>query len=277
MVAGLCSTCACRTLVVVVDIGLDAGGAIEHLRRQLAIVEIIDKLDGQLSPDPYRLAEPGSELAALAETAPDAPVNLLLSVRAGLTAARGALDHIASLLGHNLPTDAIVLQALLRTALLGAGRIVFALAPADPGQRQRNVRVVLRQEGRSLMQGLNSFAEFEHLAFLKPQGGYLEEQRRKNNALQNGSQPAGEAMTLKEVARVIGEQLATSGFDDSAAPEVLAEHIMWIWHAYSGAAHGFAWPLLPRTDFIADLGLVVPVTHLAFDVAQRRCRINCAT
>ena len=127
------------------------------------------------------------------------------------------------------------------------------------------------------MQGLNSFAEFEHLAFLKPQGGYLEEQRRKNNALQNGSQPAGEAMTLKEVARVIGEQLATSGFDDSAAPEVLAEHIMWIWHAYSGAAHGFAWPLLPRTDFIADLGLVVPVTHRAFDVAQRRCRINCAT
>ncbi len=85
-------------------------------------------------------------------------------------------------------------------------------------------------------------------------------------------------MTLKEVARVIGEQLATSGFDDSVAPEVFAEHIMWIWHAYSGAAHGFAWPrLLPRTDFIADLGLVVPVTHLAFDVAQRRCRINCAT
>ncbi len=152
--------------MVVVDIGLDADGAIEHLRRQLAIVEIIDKLDGQLSPDPYRLAEPGSELAALAETAPDAPVNLVLSVRAGLTA---------------------------------------------------------------------------------------------------------------------GEQLATSGFDDSAAPDVLAEHIMWVWHAYSGAAHGYAWPwLLPGTaslagDFIADLGLVVPVTHLAFDVAQRRCRINCAT
>ncbi len=283
MVGVLCSTCACRTLVVVVDIGLDADGAIEHLRRQLAIVEIIDKLDGQLSPDPYRLAEPGSELAALAETAPDAPVNLVLSVRAGLTAARGALDQIASLLGHNSPTDAIVLQALLRTALLGAGRVVFALAPADPGQRQRNVRVVLRQESRSLMQGLNAFAEFEHLASLKPHGGYLEEQRRKNKALQDGSQPAGEAMTLKEVARVIGEQLATSGFDDSAAPDVLAEHIMWVWHAYSGAAHGYAWPwLLPGTaslagDFIADLGLVVPVTHLAFDVAQRRCRINCAT
>ena len=46
MVGVLCSTWACRTLVVVVDIGLDADGAIEHLRRQLAIVEIIDKLDG---------------------------------------------------------------------------------------------------------------------------------------------------------------------------------------------------------------------------------------
>ncbi len=282
MVGVLCSTCACRTLVVVVDIGLGADGAIEHLRRQLAVVEIIDKLDGQLSPDPYRLAEPGSELAALAETAPDAPVNLLLSVRAGLTAARGALDQIASLLGHDLPTDTIVLQALLRTALLGAGRVVFALAPADPEQRQRNVRVVLRQESRSLMQGLNAFAEFEHLALLKPHGGYLEEQRRKNKALQDGSQPAGEAMILKEVAGVIGEQLATSGLDDSP-PGVVAEHIMWIWHAYSGAAHGFAWPwLLPGTaslagDFIADLGFVVPVTHLAFDVAQRRCRVNYAT
>jgi len=282
VVGVLCSTCACRTLVVVVDIGLGADGATEHLRRQLAIVEIIDKLDGQLSPDPYRLAEPGSELAALAETAPDAPVNLLLSVRAGLTAARGALDQIASLLGHDLPTDTIVLQALLRTALLGAGRVVFALAPADPEQRQRNVRVVLRQESRSLMQGLNAFAEFEHLALLKPHGGYLEEQRRKNKALQDGSQPAGEAMILKEVAGVIGEQLVTSGLDDSP-PGVVAEHIMWIWHAYSGAAHGFAWPwLLPGTaslagDFIADLGFVVPVTHLAFDVAQRRCRVNYAT
>lgn len=276
----LCSPCACRTLVVVPDIGLDADGAIEHLRRQLAIVEIIDKLDGQLSPDPYRLAEAGSELAALAETAPDAPINLLLSVRAGLTAARGALDQIASLLGHDLPTDAIVLQTLLRTALLGAGRVVFALAPADLGQRQRNVRVVLRQEGHSLMRGLNSFAEFEHLASLKPQGAYLEEQRRLNKALQGGAQPAGEATTLKEVARVIGEQLATSGFDESAAPDVLAEHIMWIWHAYSGAAHGLAWPwLLPGTDsmagdFVADLGVVVPVTHLAFDVTQRRCRVT---
>lgn len=283
MVGVLCSTCACRTLVVVVDIGLGADGAIEHLRRQLAIVESIDRLDGQLSPDPSMLAEPGSELAALAETAPDAPVNLLLSVRAGLTAARGALDQIASLLGHNVPTDTIVLQALLRTALLGAGRVVFALGPADPGQRQRNVRVVLRQDRRSLMQGLNSFAEFEHLALLKPQGGYLEEQRRKDKALRDGSQPAGEAMILKEVARVIGEQLATSGFDGPAAPDVLAEHIMWIWHAYSGAAHGYAWPWLLSDvaslagDFIADLGLIVPVTHLPFDVAQRRCRSNCAT
>ncbi len=39
-------------MVVVIDIGLDADGAVEHLRRQLAIVAIIDELDGQLSPDP---------------------------------------------------------------------------------------------------------------------------------------------------------------------------------------------------------------------------------
>ena len=92
-------------MVVVINSGLDADGAVEHLRRQLAIVAIIDELDGQLSPDPHRLAEPGSELAAFAETAPDAPVNLLLSVRAGLTAARGALDQISSILANTcLPT-----------------------------------------------------------------------------------------------------------------------------------------------------------------------------
>jgi len=95
---------------VVIDIGLDADGAVEHLRRQLVIVEIIDELDRQLSPDPYELAEPGSELAALAEIARDAP-NLLLSVRAGLTAARGALDQIASIVAQNLPTNAIVFEA----------------------------------------------------------------------------------------------------------------------------------------------------------------------
>jgi len=268
---------------VVIDIGLDADGAVEHLRRQLVIVEIIDELDRQLSPDPYELAEPGSELAALAEIARDAPVNLLLSVRAGLTAARGALDQIASIVAQNLPTNAIVLQSLLRAALLGAGRVVYTLAPADLEQRQRNVRTVLRQEGRSLMQGLDSFAKFEHLMTLKPPDRYLEEQRSRNTALSDAPRPAGEAKTLEEVARVIGEELVASGFTDSAVPDVLAEHIMWIWHAYSGAAHGFGWPrLLPGTapmagDFVSDLGVVVSVTHLAFDVAQRRCRISCET
>jgi len=153
------------------------------------------------------LAEPGSELAALAEIARDAPVNLLLSVRAGLTAARGALDQIASIVAQNLPTNAIVLQSLLRAALLGAGRVVFALAPADLEQRQRNVRTVLRQEGRSLMQGLESFAKFEHLMTLKPPDGYLEEQRSRNTTLSDAPRPAGEAKTLEEVARVIGEEV----------------------------------------------------------------------
>lgn len=85
------------------------------------------------------------------------------------------------------------------------------------------------------------------------------------------------------MACVIGEQLAAGGGADSASrasPEVLAEHITWIWHAYSGAAHGFGWPrLLPGTDsmagnFVADLGLVVPVAHLAFDVTIRRSRVG---
>lgn len=262
-----------------IDIGLDSDSAHEYLQRQMDIIKVIDDLDEQLSSDPRTLAEPGSELAALAEDTRNTPVDLLFSVRAGLTAARDSLDQIAYIFSHNLPTSPIVLQALTRSALMGAGRVVFALSPTDPVQRRQNARLVLRQEGQSLLRGLNAFSHFTHLSSLKPDDGYLAVQRERNAMIQEGQRPSGEARILEEMASVIGAQLVASTLSPPDGGEPVAEHITWLWHTFSGAAHGFGWPkLLPGTpsmpgNYVADLGLVVSISHLAFDTTVQRTRV----
>lgn len=254
-------------------IGLDSPEAFHHLQSQLAAIAAIDELAAQIPKDPDAMAEPGSELAQLVQAvAVDPPVSLLQSIHAGLLTARVTLGQIAVLFQTNLLTHPLVLQILTRAALLGAGRVVYVLGPDNLEDRRRNALTVLRQEGRSLMRGLEPMAAFEHLPALRPPTSFLEEQRRRNAALPAQSIP-GEAKVLQEMADVIGRRLAKAGMP--APMEVMTESISWIWHAYSGVAHGYGWPQQvfgygqAPGDFIADFGIVVPVAHVAFDDTLR--------
>lgn len=58
------------------------------------------------------------------------------------------------------------------------------------------------------------------------------------------------------------------------------EHVRWMFHVYSGVAHGFAWPqLVPGTQslpghFISEFTTAASVAHLAADITLRRAGIN---
>lgn len=259
------------------SMGLEDDAAREHVRQTVAIIRLIDQIDDRIPAIPADVANPGSELAALAAEVPSGPVDLLASIRVALMTARGSLDSIADIFENGLETRSIVLHSLTRAALASAGRVAFVLLPTDPEVRLQNATVVMRQESASLLRGVKAFAEFKHLQAFKPPKGKLEEIAAQDAALQGGRRVQGEERTLDAMAKHLIEELRdyTDGHGDNL--DGLAEHVSWAWHAYSGAAHGYAWPweyfAAPGSmpgDFVADIGGVVPLAHLAFDLTERR-------
>jgi hypothetical protein len=93
----------------------------------------------------------------------------------------------------------------------------------------------------------------------------------------------GEGKILSEMALVIAQEMIRGGYGQPNGQELLAEEVEWVWHSYSGVAHGFAWPRRLPTfsgpsvtpmpgDFFAELGFVVSVTHLALKKLAERSR-----
>jgi len=132
-----------------------------------------------------------------------------------------------------------------------------------------------------MMRALEAFAEFKHHG-LKPEDDYVAEHRRGHEAVVAGAPRQGDHKVLSAMADVISALLVTregAVVDNSDDPALLSEQVTWTWHTYSGLAHGYAWPwLLPGTtedrampgDYLADLGIVVGVTHLAFEKTLER-------
>ena len=82
--------------------GKTSPAAEEHLRRQLDVVGVINFLADQLLGVRGRLTRSGTELTRLNTNNADVPVDLITSVRSGLTIARLALNHIALVLSQQL-------------------------------------------------------------------------------------------------------------------------------------------------------------------------------
>jgi hypothetical protein len=251
--------------------------ATAHLRRQLATISEFADLKARCRIPP----DPGSELANLSAALPDAPVSIEESLAVGVECAYGAVGHLAHLLDKEASFAPIVLSSLLRTALLGAGRTVYAIGPDDPDARFSNSLVVLRQESNSLLQGIESFSAFIQLGALVPPQYVSSAWTQLNQEVNSIGRPMGERRTLTAMATVIAQELTLNGYIGPNAQELLAEEVEWVWHAYSGVAHAFAWPRrLPSYsgpsvtpmpgDFYAEFGFVVSITHLALKKTAER-------
>lgn len=246
------------------SLGLDDDNAQVHLQRQLAVIDIIEDLNTQLA-EPPRL---DSEMYALDRTVlPDAPVSLINSMRRGLTASLDSLRPIAAHFKGEGPATLISLQSGIRTALMGASRVVFVLGPDESAVREANARIVLAQEWNSLNRALRDFEKFEVLKAMAPPPGFVADMQERAAPLR-GTAKQSETKTLILVAEEIGRQLARRYPD--IEERTAKEAVLWIWHSASGSAHGFGWPTLTGGDFVTDFGTVVPASHLAFDAAVRR-------
>jgi hypothetical protein len=257
----------------------DSPEAAAHLRQQLATISEFAALKARCRIP----SDPGSELANLSAALPDAPVSIEESVVVGVECAYSAVAHLAYLFNSETSFPPIVLSSLLRTALLGAGRTVYAIGPDDPDARFSNSLVVLRQESNSLLQGIDSFSAFTQLGALVPPPDVSTAMTQLNQAINSVGRPMGERRTLAAMATVIAQELILNGYTGPDAQEFLTEEVEWVWHAYSGVAHAFAWPhRLPSYsgpsvtpmpgDFHAEFGFVVSVTHLALRKMAERSR-----
>lgn len=250
--------------------GLDDPASMAALTGAISIVdESVDRLHGEIGHIAY---SEDCEIYRLARALPPGQMSFDRTIFTAAEAARGALDQISAILRNHTPTSMIVLHALLRAALVGSGRVVFALLPADPGVRLRNARVLVAQEARSFTRALDRYAGFEQLSRLRPTTEYLETARQQNAALQEGHPAPGDGAVMNGAAEVVGAALATSPEYPDGNKELLREHVIWLWNTYSGAAHTYAWPrLMPNSsqdrrvpgDYPGDFYMVALTAHIA--------------
>ena len=220
----------------------------EQLGQILAAVASMADLCDRLPDDPALLALPSSDLKRLIDALPEPQVDPRLTITQGLGLARGALGLIRSIFIQNSPAiTPSVLPVLLRSALLGAGRVLFMLGPDDENERIANMMVVLQQEAASYHRAYTQFAQFEQFQALVPPAETIAVYERRRLDLMRDGRPPGEERTLDSMAAVIGQLIAGT---ENAGPKqeldnlatAAKEHIRWMFNLYNGVAHGFAWP-----------------------------------
>ncbi|MGJ3510131.1 hypothetical protein [Enemella sp. A6] len=253
-----------------IDIGLNSPEDEAFLDRQMATIELLhtyrDQMRGKLPAD--------SELLRLERSTLGGAVNLIDTVSAAMETSQDSVTMLKEILQESHPTKPIVLQSLLRSALMGAGRVVFALGPEDPLERLANCRAIVHQDGHSYVSALKDFATFQAIEVLRPTDDEVEATTQRHRSTYGGNRPRGEFNTIQAMAETIGK-LVEQQADDSQPVAALSDSIKWCWHVYSGAAHGYGWPRYVPSfsrngttrmpgSFLTDLGIVVPVVHTAF-------------
>lgn len=241
------------------ELGLDDPDAMEALSRAVGIVdEVVDGVHDEICGTAY---SDDCEVCRLARALPSGPISLDRTVMVAAEGARCALDQISSILHHNASTSPIALHALLRAALVGSGRVVFALLPSDPDVRLKNARVLIAQEARGFTQALDRYAEFQSFTELRPDDAYLTRAREQNAAIQQGRRPPGDGVVMQGAAETIAGALAAMPEYPDENQEGLQEHITWLWNTYSGAAHTHAClGCFPASVEIADSRATFPGT-----------------
>jgi hypothetical protein len=230
------------------------------------------------------LGAPGSDLDRLVRDLPDGPIDLRQTVWEGLWTAWTCLDQVAEFAKGERSSSPQVTMILLRSALMAAARVVYAVAPhARPSRRDRAL-TVMQQEGKSLLRLYKEADTFSSpIANLPPQD-QRDAQRHAAEALLAGSKQIVEAELLKEMARVSVELLNAERADSETHGPMDAvgerDELLWVFNVYSGVAHGFAWPTVMwtigsyPTNFVSDLWLVAMIADRAHQLVMEASDIN---
>lgn len=253
------------------SLGLDDPEVAEMFRRALAVIDgpVEDCWGAFLA----KKDEPNddSELLRLYEAMPQGRIDITGVIGVGLEAGRSCLHQISYLVQNPVPTTPVVLQALLRVALVGAARTLYVLLPTDPDERLERAHVVVARDAESGRQGLTQFAKFEGMqAFAAPQD-LVEEVSAHRKELWSSRVP-GDGKIVEGMGKTIYEALELAGVGEDIGYEYMEDHVTWLWNTYSGLVHGHFWPrLLPTVsgdrrvpgDFPLDLHQVATAVHMA--------------
>lgn len=262
------------------DLGMDQPGALEHMKKALAIIDDCRQRMNSLPEDFRELGKPNTELHNLIYSElPDPVVDLCLTIHASLTSSLECLEQIKRFC-EGVPTDPIVLAALMRTNLLAAARIVFMFGPLTPEQRKTNMLQIMRQESDSVFRWYDAARTYEKLNDLVPPEKVLTAQRARKARIDEMTTRGGEAAMLKSAAAITADLLAAQPEmrDDMTvdeAEQVLREQLIWIFNVYSGKAHAYGWPrIVPHAgdlpdDFSADFFMLCSMTQLALQLTDQ--------
>lgn len=248
------------------NLGDDTAEAHQHLSRQLRTIDIILNRAAEVRLPP----EPGSDFDVLVERIGETPVFLGRGLQTYLRTTIECLLHAKMLLTAGQSTSTIVLQALLRPALMASGRAVFILGSDDRDTQYRRALTVLRQECESYLRAMRSFSGFRHIDGLRPRAEALAEVEAAVSSVRAHVPQTGEGRVLDEMAKHIAGVVQRESNDVEVG--VVGEIVQHVWHTFSGGAHGYVWPDNLPGDIVTSLGVVVPVAHWAMDLAVRRTR-----
>ncbi|MDK9294868.1 hypothetical protein FAM15192_001701 [Propionibacterium freudenreichii] len=236
----------------------------------MAIEKSLLMLTGSQVPQP----RPGSELDRLDREMPDAAVvgltnSLQQAVRTAQECARSMGD---ALFGEQPRGPGPAVLILARSLLLASGRVIYALGAEDDEVRLAHCLQVISQESGSLLQGMEEAHEFTQLHSLRPSDEFLAEVKSANRTVQKLSRIRGERAMLREMAQAISEAAGPAGLPAEFAPTV-REAALWVFHCYSGMAHGYAWSFeVGAGDPSVDLWIVGTLGAFAVRLMTEMCR-----
>ncbi len=222
-------------------------------------------------------SRPSDLVKALNDATAQGPVSMEATLRASMQSLAECLAMVRST-QETSGTHRAVMASLARTALISASKVLYVLGPDKEDQRRAHALEVARQDARSLGRLYDDAEKFGQLRGLCPPPEVLEQRRPQIDSF--GKQNAiGERSLLIKMSTVAAEMLAAKSGEalGGSGEGLVREHVLWIFHVYSGVAHGLGWPReMPTTDnilpgdWLADVGMVAALGQLAMETARNR-------
>jgi hypothetical protein len=234
------------------------------------LAHTLDQIDQLLDSGIRRVVTtppaPGSEISRLEKVSLQDPVDLSHSLSTASISALDSLAQTREILRSGSGFALTPMRAMMRTALMGAGRVGYVVLPDSPAEREKNAATVLAQEAKSYARAISAAKDFEGLREAKPPKD-LVEHLQAQIAAHDKRRGAGDGAMIHRAADLIGQEVHTK--DPSLHEDVVADNLAWIWHTASGAAHGFHWQEDTPGIYAADLGMVVSALAYVLDVETR--------
>lgn len=232
--------------------------------------------------------EPGSHLAEIDESL-DVSVPISSQLYVALSAAVTNLQVLHDSYSPNREASPWVIAPPARCVLVSASRVLYVLLPDSSAERLHNATRVAKGNAQSHKKLITAMQEVEHLKLLQPPRDIADKVLAAPGGIDAPNVMETEVITsaVDFVTGILKER--QSAYRELVSnPEILGEHVKWIFNVYSGLTHGLPWPLFVPTsrkydagdlrrmpgDWPTDLKQITAFTHLAAVKFMEFCKAD---